>query len=29
MLRRNMRRKLITDEELGAKNRQEGIDDMP
>jgi uncharacterized membrane protein YcaP (DUF421 family) len=28
MLRRNMRRELITDEELGAKIRQEGIDDI-
>lgn len=28
MQRRNMRRELITDEELGAKIRQEGIDDI-
>ncbi|MFM1679176.1 DUF421 domain-containing protein [Aeromonas salmonicida] len=28
MLRRNMRREFITDEELGAKIRQEGIDDI-
>lgn len=28
MLRRNMRREFITDEELGAKIRQEGVDDI-
>ncbi|MNG27147.1 hypothetical protein D3C84_1122340 [compost metagenome] len=28
MLRRNMRREFITDEELSAKIRQEGIDDI-
>lgn len=28
MLRRNMRRELIPEEKLGAKIRQEGIDDI-
>jgi uncharacterized membrane protein YcaP (DUF421 family) len=28
MLRRNMRRELITDQELGAKIRQEGVEDI-
>jgi uncharacterized membrane protein YcaP (DUF421 family) len=28
MIRRNMRREFITDEELAAKIRQEGVDDI-